>query len=205
MLILGIDTATPTAAVAIYDSDKRTFLAQVSLYAGRTHGATLFPLIERTLQDAHLTVADLDVIAAVAGPGSYTGLRIGVAAVQGIAVAANKPALAVSTLEAIAWSYANVSGYLSPILPARAETYYAGIYKTDSGIITVDTPDALFTLPEITQIRDALPTLPLILDAPPDGCAKGACLAATHHPLDDPLALRPRYLQPPAIQKQTTK
>ena len=82
MRYLGMDTSGSVAAVALYDTEQDLFLSQQSLYTKKTHSQVILPLVERTLQDCGLTAADLDGIAVAVGPGSYTGLRIGVAAVK---------------------------------------------------------------------------------------------------------------------------
>lgn len=107
MRYLGMDTSGSVAAVALYDTEQDLFLSQQSLYTKKTHSQVILPLVERTLQDCGLTAADLDGIAVAVGPGSYTGLRIGVAAVKAMTFALQLPCFGISTLEALAYQGSN--------------------------------------------------------------------------------------------------
>ena len=110
MRYLGMDTSGSVAAVALYDTEQDLFLSQQSLYNKKTHSQVILPLVERTLQDCGLTAADLDGIAVAVGPGSYTGLRIGVAAVKAMTFALQLPCFGISTLEALAYQAATANG-----------------------------------------------------------------------------------------------
>ena len=133
MTILGIDTCDKTAAAAIMRDGE--VLAEAAFMTGRTHSQVILPLAKRCLSDAGLTLNDMDAFAAITGPGSYTGLRIGISAVQGICYALGKPCIGVSALEALA---ANV-----PVMPqttvftimhARQDLYYFAEYANDKTI-----------------------------------------------------------------------
>ena len=104
MTILGIDTAGRTMSVALLEND--TLLCEQTLATGLTHSETLLPTVDAVLKAAGKTCADIDLFGVCAGPGSFTGLRIGLCAVKGLAFPANTPCAAVSTLEALAWSHA---------------------------------------------------------------------------------------------------
>jgi tRNA threonylcarbamoyladenosine biosynthesis protein TsaB len=102
MLILAIDTALDHCAAAILDTDAAAVRAQESLPMKRGHAEALMPLIARVMKAADLPFAALDRIAVTTGPGSFTGLRVGLSAARGLALAANKPAVGVTTLSAYA-------------------------------------------------------------------------------------------------------
>jgi tRNA threonylcarbamoyladenosine biosynthesis protein TsaB len=102
MLILAIDTALDACAAAVLDSETGDLIAQESLPMKRGHAEALMPLIARVMQFANLAFTALDRIAVTTGPGSFTGLRVGISAARGLALAANKPAVGLTTLSAYA-------------------------------------------------------------------------------------------------------
>src|SRR3569623_2103283 len=102
MLILAIDTALDACAAAVLDTDTAKLVAQDSLPMKRGHAEALMPLIARVMQAAKLSFAALDRIAVTTGPGSFTGLRAGISAARGLALAAGKPAVGLTTLSAYA-------------------------------------------------------------------------------------------------------
>src|SRR6478752_9537123 len=102
MRVLAIDTALEACSVAVLDTARADLRVQESLPMQRGHAEALMPLIARILQSAQLDFADFDRIAVTTGPGSFTGLRVGIAAARGIALAAGKPAVGLSTLAAYA-------------------------------------------------------------------------------------------------------
>ena len=102
MLILAIDTALGACAAAVLDSDASRILAQRSLPMARGHAEALMPLIAEVMAESRIGFADLDRVAATTGPGSFTGLRVGLSAARGIGLAAGKPVVGVTTLTAFA-------------------------------------------------------------------------------------------------------
>ncbi len=98
-MLLAIDTATETLSIALHDGD--ALAAEYTLYAGRRHSALLAPLIERTMAQAEVSLADLSALAVSVGPGSYTGTRIGVALAKGLAAPRDLPLAPVTTLETV--------------------------------------------------------------------------------------------------------
>lgn len=127
MKLLGIDTATMTASAAIVDGD--AVLADEDVRT-TTHADELMPLIARLCERAGVAPGALDAIAVGVGPGSFTGLRIGMATAKGIAFAAGRPLWAVSSLAALALPAAPASGALVvPVLDARRGEIYAGFYR----------------------------------------------------------------------------
>jgi tRNA threonylcarbamoyladenosine biosynthesis protein TsaB len=103
--VLAIDTALAACSVAVFDSDANRILASQSLPMTRGHAEALMPLVERVMADAVTAFSGIDRVAVTTGPGSFTGLRVGVAAARGIALAAEKPAVGITTLLAYAAPY----------------------------------------------------------------------------------------------------
>jgi tRNA threonylcarbamoyladenosine biosynthesis protein TsaB len=103
--LLAIDTALAACSVAVFDSDANRILAHQSLPMTRGHAEALMPLVERVMADAGTGFAGIDRVAVTTGPGSFTGLRVGIAAARGIALATEKPAIGVTTLSAYAAPY----------------------------------------------------------------------------------------------------
>src|SRR5580693_8596370 len=110
MLILAIDTALDACAAAVLDTDAGKLIAQQSEAMKRGHAEALMPLIARVIKQAGIGFAALDRIAVTTGPGSFTGLRVGLSAARGIALAANKPVVGVTTLTAYAAPIVSESG-----------------------------------------------------------------------------------------------
>src|SRR6478672_10396180 len=104
MLILAIDTALDACAAAVLDTDASKIIAQESRAMKRGHAEALMPLIARVMKESGIGFAVLDRIAVTTGPGSFTGLRVGLSAARGIALAAGKPAVGLTTLTAYAAS-----------------------------------------------------------------------------------------------------
>lgn len=133
LLILGIDTSGTVAAAAIYDSDQDIVLAQQLVYTKRTHSQVILPLVERLFEDTGLSLNDIDKIAVAAGPGSYTGLRIGIAAVKAMSFALDKPCCGISTLKALCTGACPANGgIVCAVMKARKGLVYAGIYQFDN-------------------------------------------------------------------------
>lgn len=126
MKILSLDSTSVTASVAITENGKT--LAENFINNGLTHSQTLMPLVEKTLKDADVSVKDIDLFAVTNGPGSFTGVRIGIASVKGMADALNKPCFAVSTLEAIAEPLKNEDCIACAVMDARCNQVYTAIF-----------------------------------------------------------------------------
>ena len=131
MLTLGIDTSGKTASSALFDADNEVFLAGTSLYTQKTHSQVIMPIVKDILAQAGKTVGDIDLIAVADGPGSYTGLRIGVAAVKAMGFALDCKCCGVSTLEALAYNNIAHKGTICSIMKARGELVYTCSYKSD--------------------------------------------------------------------------
>ncbi|MBQ4109390.1 MAG: tRNA (adenosine(37)-N6)-threonylcarbamoyltransferase complex dimerization subunit type 1 TsaB [Clostridia bacterium] len=142
MIILGVDSSATLASVAIAEDEKT--IVNINLNHKRTHSEKLLDMINQALRLAQLTINDIDVFMVNKGPGSFTGLRIGIATVKGLCHAVNKPAVPVSTLDSF---YYSTSGYetVCPIMDARRGEVYAAVYHKGEKVME-DTPIALSEL-----------------------------------------------------------
>ncbi len=132
MLIFGVDTCSMAATSAIFDGDK--LLAQTVINHKKTHSQKIMPQIENLFSLSELSAKDIDAFAAAVGPGSFTGVRIGVATVKGMAQALNKPCVPVSTLEALAFPLSFFPGIVCPILDARRGQVYNALFENGKRI-----------------------------------------------------------------------
>lgn len=139
-MILAIDCSSKTAAAALIDTDGR-LLAEGLLNAGLTHSETLMPLIARLLEQMRIAPKKLDRIAVTNGPGSFTGLRIGAAAAQGLSMSLGIPVCGVSSLEAAAWNAAHIDGYIRAVMDARCGQVYTALFHAEKGVLSRITPD----------------------------------------------------------------
>ena len=203
MRILGIDTSGKVAAAALYDSESRCLLAQQMVYTKRTHSQVILPLAERLLADTGLNWQDVDGFAAAKGPGSYTGLRIGIAAVKAMSYALQIPCVGISTLEGLAWQNLSWQGVICAVMTARQSLVYAGLYQSDGTQITAMQPDGMQPAAELAQQLASLeqPVLlaeqGLTIASPMTRLQNGTgiCLAAAQAQWQAPAELMPEYLQ----------
>lgn len=131
MRILAVDTSSAVASCAVVDGEK--LVCEQILNNKLTHSQTIMPMIEAVMKQAEIKVTEIDLFAAVTGPGSFTGLRIGVSAVKALAHAANKPCAAVSTLEAMAYNMPFCEHLIYPIMDARRGEVYNAVYRFADG------------------------------------------------------------------------
>jgi tRNA threonylcarbamoyladenosine biosynthesis protein TsaB len=222
MLILGIDTSTTTGGVALVSEER--LIANYQLDVTVTHSARLFPAIDAMLRDAQLTLNNLNGIAVAIGPGSFTGLRIGVAAAKSLAFLNKIPLIGISTLEALAYPLSPTNLLICPILDAlRGEVYAAG-FQADHGrlerifedriisipeLLALLQPPCLFTGNGITKHQQEIQNkfgkeavfaplnLRVVLPSSIAGLGLQQLAAGI---LDDPLKLEPRYLRRPEAE-----
>lgn len=126
MLILAVDCATPVAGIALSDGEK--IMAEYSLNSKRPHSENFMPMIDKCLQDCSCSLRDLDAIAITSGPGSFTGIRIGMATVKGLSLGSGVPIIAISTLEALAFNLVLSDYLVCPVLNARKNEIYTAAY-----------------------------------------------------------------------------
>lgn len=150
MKILALESSAVTASVAICEDEK--LIAQTFQNNGLTHSVTLLPMAEGLLSACGMALGDVDVIAVAAGPGSFTGLRIGVAAAKGLAWAGQRPCAGVSTLEAMAWTVAHVEGAeICAVMDARRNQVYNARFAAVDGVPVRLTPDRAISLAELGE------------------------------------------------------
>ena len=135
MKILGIDSSGMVASVAIVQDD--ILIAEYTMNHKRTHSETLLPMIDEIMKTSETKLDDLDAIAIAAGPGSFTGLRIGAATVKGLGLAIDKPVIPVKTCEGMAYNMWGTEGIVCPIMDARRNQVYTGLYKVLGNIDVV--------------------------------------------------------------------
>lgn len=126
MLIFGIDTCCNAATAALLEDDR--LVAQTVINSGKTHSQKMMPQIAEMFRQAEKEVEDVDCFAAAVGPGSFTGVRIGVATVKAMAQAVKKPCVSVSTLHGLANNVSVFDGIICPILDARREQVYNALF-----------------------------------------------------------------------------
>ncbi len=124
--VLGIDSATLVAGMAVVEGER--VIVEGFLQTRKTHSERLLPLIDFWLREAELSLSDLDGVAVTLGPGSFTGLRIGLATAKGLALGAGKPLVGIPTLDALALNLTGVPGFICPILDARKSEVYTAVY-----------------------------------------------------------------------------
>lgn len=127
MKILALDSSGIVASVAIVEND--TLLAEYTVNYKKTHSQTLLPMLDEVTKMIDLDLNTIDAIALASGPGSFTGLRIGAATAKGLGLALEKPLIAVPTVEAIAYNLYETEGLICPIMDARRNQVYTGIYR----------------------------------------------------------------------------
>lgn len=131
MKILAVEASGPAASVAL--TENNVLRAEFTLNYKMTHSQTLMPLIEHIKRYLDLDLNTVDFVACSAGPGSFTGLRIGAATAKGIAMAMNKPIVPVSTLAAMAYNIYMTDALICPIMDARRRQVYTGFYEWENG------------------------------------------------------------------------
>ena len=132
MKILSLDSSSVTASVAITENGK--VLSEKFINNGLTHSQTLMPMVEETLKDSGVSINDIDLFAITNGPGSFTGVRIGIASVKGMSDALNKKCMAISTLEAIAEPLKNEDVIACAVMDARCNQVYTASFNLGNRI-----------------------------------------------------------------------
>ncbi len=215
-MLLAFETSAKAASVALFDGDK--LLGESYQNTGLTHSQTLLVMAQELLAQCGKTPQDVDGIAVANGPGSFTGVRIGVAAAKGFAWGAEIPIWGVSTLEAMALGLGVYQGYVCPVMDARRAQVYNALFYVNQGKLTRVTPDRAIALSDLkteleklnepiflvgdgsilcyNTLSEAVPSLVM----PPEGRmhqrAVGVGLAAlAAEQSDSPEGLSPQYLR----------
>lgn len=133
MLTLAVDTSCLTASCAIVQDQK--VVAEISTQYGKTHSQKIMPMIKTTLSMIDKELKDVDLFAASVGPGSFTGIRIGVVTIKALAYSLKRPVCGVSTLDALAFTMPDFNGIISPMLDARNSQVYNAFYRKTNNYI----------------------------------------------------------------------
>ena len=215
MKILGFDTAAKTASVALTEGGR--LVSEFYLDSGFTHSETVLPMAKALLEIAGTKPEEIDVFAVNCGPGSFTGLRIGIAAVKAMAMSLKKPCAAVSTLEALAENLIESKGVICPVMDARRNEVYNALFEFDGDRLVRLTPDRAISLEDLAkEAKNCKKSLLLIGDGA-SLCynyfsennissvlsaenvrlqsAYGVAMAARGGNFEDPALLEPNYLR----------
>jgi len=131
MLVLGIESSTPVASVALVD--QKGLVGEITLNTGLTHSEQLLPLIVDLLEQTRLSLEQVEGIAIAGGPGSFTGLRIGMATAKALAQGRGIPLISVPTLQALAYTQCCSGGLVSPVMNARRNEVYTALFRFGGG------------------------------------------------------------------------
>lgn len=225
MNIIALETSAKAVSAAITQNGR--VLASGYQDTGLTHSRTLMPIVEHLFRNTGLTLQDMDAVAVSAGPGSFTGIRIGVSAAKGLAFAADKPAVGVSTLAAMARNVAFCDGLVVCAMDARRNQIYNALFLAQDGHLTRLTEDRAVALADLaeelrddprpkTVVGDGAQLCAEALDGAGIACrlapphlimqnAMSVALEAEHLAAEGSLvsaqALSPVYLRPPQAQR----
>lgn len=167
MLVLSVDSSYSTATCALIKDDK--ILAEINLNDKKQHSVILMRLIDSILKEYEIDINDIDAFIISRGPGSFTGLRIGMATLKGLAFASKKPLISVSTLDALAYNSVSFQGIICPIMDALRDNIYTCLYKNENNNLTPLIKEQCLNINELITILKQQ-TLPIIFVG--DGVAK---------------------------------
>ena len=176
MIILAFDSTAKAASVAVCDDDK--LLALYNIDNGLTQSELLLPMAENILKSLKLSFSDIDLLACAVGPGSFTGVRIGVALVKGIAFGRNIPCVAVSTLDELAENLRGLNGIIVPCMDARRAQVYTATYRGKDGALEKLTEDRAIAIAELAEELKAYADEPIYLSGDGYDVAKRGLEAA---------------------------
>lgn len=229
MITLAIECATQTVGIAFLDQKK--ILAELYLDAGGGHAEVLLPALEKLFLLTGLTMERIDLLVCTTGPGSFTGVRIGVSTIKGLALATGKPIVGVSTLEALAMNVFPSRRLICPLLDARKNQVYAGLYRMGPyGLPEAVAPDRLTDIESLVKTlaaeevdfvgEAAILYQKQICEEGAQGSALQTCRCCRlnasgvgliglhryqHGRIEDPLTFSPRYLRLSEAEDKGTK
>ena len=154
MKILGMDSSGLVASVAIVEND--ILVAEYTVNHKKTHSQTLLPMLDELTKMTELELESIDAIAVAAGPGSFTGLRIGVATVKALGLALEKPIVAVPTCHGLAYNMWGTDKVVCPILDARRNQVYTGVYQFVEGELKVIKDQDAMGIDELVEFINGL-------------------------------------------------
>ncbi len=222
MLILGIDTSGKTASVAI--SENNIIQGQITVNTNLTHSQVIMPLCKNLLENCGKTLNDVEKIVVSAGPGSYTGLRIGISAVKAMTFSLNIECCGISTLESLAYNMLDFDGIVCPVMKARLNLVYNAIFKVENGKVTRLSEDRIIVKSELAESLKNYEKVVVNGDASEDFIneygnekikkaspllltqnAGSLCIASLQHDSINPEELQALYLQPTKAEKDLNK
>lgn len=154
MKILALDSSGLVASVAVVEDDN--LLGEYTMNYKKTHSQTLLPMLDEVAKMMELDLKTIDVIAVSAGPGSFTGLRIGSATAKGLALALDKQIVSVPTVDAMAYNLWGCDSQICPLMDARRQQAYTGLYKFEDGKMNTILEQSVLSIEEIiNKINDA--------------------------------------------------
>lgn len=149
MKILAVDSSAKSASVAVCEDGR--LISECFVNASLTHSRTLMPMVDNALTQADMNIKDIDAFCVNVGPGSFTGIRIGVAAVKGLALAENKPCAGVSTLESMAYNFADDNCIVCAAMDARCNQVYTALFSCDAGKVERICEDKAISIDELCE------------------------------------------------------
>ena len=147
MKILSLDSSADVGTVALCEDDR--LLAEMTVNTGNTHSESLLPTVESVLKITGTNINDIELFACSTGPGSFTGVRIGVATIKGMAYGKGKPCASVSTLYALAQNLRGYNGIICPVMNARRNQVYNALFECKDSVITRLCPDRAISIEEL--------------------------------------------------------
>lgn len=227
MKVLAIDTSSNVASVALLEDEQ--LLGEFVLNHKKTHSQEILPMIDNVLKRCECSINDIDLFAAAKGPGSFTGLRIGIATVKGLAHSVNKPVIGISTLEGLAQNLPFCEHTIVPIMDARRNQVYTGAYMWDAGSLLKVGEDEAISIEECVEacgnfletvfLGDGVPVYKAYIKeklkdkaffAPPScNMQKAASIAALalqkFNTAESYYGLKPEYLRKPQAEREREK
>ena len=149
MKVLGIDTSASPASAALVENQK--IIGEFFINTKLTHSQTVMPMIDSLLSCCETKLSDIDVLAVSVGPGSFTGIRIGIAAVKGMAYGSDKNCVAVSTLESMAYCHLYHNGIICAVMDARCNQVYNALFRVKNGSVKRICSARAISIEELTK------------------------------------------------------
>ena len=150
MIVLSMDSSSLVTTVALLKDEH--LLGEFTLNFKREHSVILMEKIEMLLKDCNIDISEVDGFVVSKGPGSFTGLRIGMATVKGLSMGSNKPYLSISSLDALAYSLVNFDGIICPIMDALRDSVFTCMYKSSNGELSKIIDYSALSLDELVEV-----------------------------------------------------
>ena len=224
MKILAIESSAKSASVAV--TEEGHLICECFVNASLTHSKTLMPMTDYALKQADIEIEQIDAFCVNTGPGSFTGIRIGVAAVKGLALCGNKPCAGISTLESIAYNFVDSDCIVCAAMDARCNQVYTALFECIDGKVRRTCEDKAVLIDELASeiaainstvylagdgaelcfnsFKDKLPNVRLSSENRRFQRAYGVALAAVNNKelFNDSSVLAPVYLRPPQAERE---